>query len=69
MEKILTHGFEKEYNERIERMQDLEKQALMAVIERRQKNNGHTKASLIRAEFQSNKRGNNSFIEPQANLY
>ncbi len=51
MDKILTHGFEKEFNERIEKRLDYEKQVQMAVIERRQQKSGHTKASLIRAEF------------------
>ena len=51
MEKILTHGFEKEFNEKIERKQDIEKQAILAVIERRQQKNGHTKASLVRADY------------------
>ena len=51
MDKILTHGFEKEFNERIEKRHDIEKQAILAVIERRQQKSGHTKASMVRAEY------------------
>ena len=71
MDKILTHGFEREFNERIEKRHDIEKQAIMAVIERRAQKSGHTKASLIRAEYQqtNQRKLGSSLAEPSANLY
>jgi hypothetical protein len=41
----------------------------MAVIERRAQKNGHTKASLIRAEFQQNiqRKYTSSIVEPSSN--
>ena len=52
MNKILTHQFEKDYNNHIDKKHDEERERYMIAFNRRALKGGHTKASLIRLEYQ-----------------
>jgi hypothetical protein len=51
MGKILTHQFEKDFNDKLDKRAEAERDRYMAAYQKKAAKNGHTKASLIRLEF------------------
>ncbi|TNV73715.1 hypothetical protein FGO68_gene1155 [Halteria grandinella] len=54
--KIMTHQFEKDFNEKIQTKYDKERELFQALFNKRQARGGHTKASKIRHEYQQQQR-------------